>query len=167
LPAVLRALRKVPDVQLLVCGEFASTDLARALESEMNDVIRVGYLSDADWWRHAAAVDACVNLRYPPAGETSGIAIRLMGIGKPVILSTGLETSNFPDGTCVRVETGLGEEDMLVDVLLWLSRHRGDAHAIGLRASEYITRVHALGAVAELYRKCLRGCYDGSALLSG
>ena len=112
-------------------------------------------------------VQTCALPIYPPAGETSGIAIRLMGIGKPVILSTGLETSNFPDGTCVRVETGVGEEDMLADVLLWLSRHRRDSRAIGLRASEYIMRVHALDVVAELYRKCLRGCYDGSALLSG
>ena len=35
------------------------------------------------------AVDACINLRYPAAGETSGIAIRLMGIGKPVLVTDG------------------------------------------------------------------------------
>jgi len=162
LPAVLRALRGVPNVQLLVCGVFASSDLARALEPELNaaSAIRVGYLDDADWWRHARAVDACVNLRFPAAGETSGIAIRLMGIGKPVIVSAGAETSHFPPGTCIPVETGAAEEDMLADVLLWLSRHPADAVTIGAQAAEYIGRVHSLERVAKLYRKYLRDCYD-------
>jgi len=160
LPSVLRALRNVVNVQLLVCGEFASSDLARALEPELQQqgVIRVGYLNDFDWWRHAAAVDACVNLRYPAAGETSGIAIRLMGIGKPVIVSAGAETSRFPPGTCVAVETGLGEEDMLADVLCWLSAHRADAQCIGAQAAEYVSRVHALDTAAERYRKYLMEC---------
>lgn len=160
LPTILRAVRRVPNLQLLVCGEFASTDLARALAPELKNIIRVPYLSDvSNWWRHAAAVDACVNLRFPAAGETSGIAIRLMGIGKPVILSAGLETSDFPPEACIRIETGIAEEDMLVDILLWLSRHRNDAQAIGARARQHIAAVHALDAVAELYRKCLMDCY--------
>ncbi len=160
LPAVLRALRQVENVQLLVCGEFVSSDLARALDSELKQagVIRVGYLNDSDWWRHAAAVDACVNLRYPAAGETSGIAIRLMGIGKPVIVSAGPETSRFPPGTCIPIETGIAEEDMLSDVLSWLSRQPADAQSIGLQAAEYVSRVHALDTVAELYRKYLMDC---------
>jgi glycosyltransferase involved in cell wall biosynthesis len=160
LATVLRAVRKVPHLQLLVCGEFASTDLARALAPELKDVIRVGYLpDDSNWWRHAAAVDACVNLRFPAAGETSGIAIRLMGIGKPVILSSGLETKDFPPEACIRIETGIAEEDMLVDILLWLSRHPNDAQEIGARAKQHIAEVHALAVVAALYRKCLMDCY--------
>jgi len=162
LPAVLRALRNVPNVRLLVCGVFASSDLARALEPELKaaGVIRVEYLDDAAWWRHARAVDACVNLRFPAAGETSGIAVRLMGIGKPVIVSAGAETSHFLPGTCIPVETGPAEEDMLADVLLWLSRHPEDALSIGAQAAEYIERVHSLDRVAKLYRKYLRDCYD-------
>jgi hypothetical protein len=50
---------------------------------------------------------------------------------------------------------------MLADVMVWLSRHREDAQAIGLCAAEYIARVHALDVVAGLYRKCLRDCYYG------
>ena len=165
LPAVLRATRNIPNVQLLVCGTFASPDLARALEPELagQKIIRVDYLADAHWWRHAACVDACVNLRYPPAGETSGIAIRLMGIGKPVIVSAGAETSHFPPGACIPIETGHGEEDMLADVVCWLSRNRADAQAIGERAAEYIGRVHAVDAVANLYRKYLTECLGRSA----
>jgi glycosyltransferase involved in cell wall biosynthesis len=160
---VFRRLRTTIHAQLLICGSFASSDLERALEPDLQQegVLRAGYFSDdSAWWRHAAAVDACINLRFPAAGETSGIAVRLMGIGKPVIVSAGVETSRFPEATCIRVETGEAEEDMLADVLCWLARHREDAQLIGARAAEYVGRVHALDSVAGLYRKYLRNCYD-------
>ena len=50
-----------------------------------------------------ATVDCCLNLRYPGAGETSGIAIRLMGVGKPVIVTDNAENSDFPRGAVLRV----------------------------------------------------------------
>ena len=89
---------KSTGIALLVAGEFASSDLERSLEpllSKRHGIVRIGYLPDSDFWLYASAVDACINLRYPPAGETSGIAIRLMGIGKPVVVSTALKYRNF------------------------------------------------------------------------
>ena len=90
-----------------------------------------GYLSDSDFWRFASAVDVCVNLRFPAAGESSGIAVRLMGIGKPVILTAGPETSGFPDAACLRVDAGLAEEDTLAAYLEWLARDRASRLRIG------------------------------------
>ena len=60
------------------------------------------YLPEPDFWRYASAADACINLRYPAAGETSGISIRLMGAAKPVLMTAGLETSRFPESACIR-----------------------------------------------------------------
>ena len=56
-----------------------------------------------------AAVDCCLNLRYPGAGETSGVAIRLMGLGKPVIVTDNVENSAFPYGAVLRVSAGVAE----------------------------------------------------------
>jgi hypothetical protein len=64
-------------------------------------VRRLPYLPGADFWLAASAVDACINLRYPAAGETSGIAIRLMGIGKPVLVTDSPECSRFPEDAVV------------------------------------------------------------------
>ena len=66
-------------------------------------MVRVPYLSKRDFWLAAGAVDACINLRYPAAGETSAIAIQFMGIGKPVLLTEAEECSRFPEDSCVRV----------------------------------------------------------------
>src|SRR6185295_18038758 len=117
----LRAYRDVRrhagNVGLLVAGDCVSSDLARAMEPLLDQpgILRIGYTPEGDFWRNAQSVDACVNLRYPAAGETSGIAIRLMGIGKPVVLTRGLETSRFPDAACLRVDSGPAEQEMLAE----------------------------------------------------
>jgi hypothetical protein len=132
--------------------------LERLLAGQLSDprIFQVGYLPEPDFWRYAAAVDLCINLRYPTAAETSGIAIRLMGIGKPVVFSDGLEISRIPENACLRVETGLAEEEMLGDYITWLSRDREAGVAIGRRAAAHIAGHHALEIVAERYWEVLK-----------
>ena len=72
-------------------------------------------------------MDACINLRYPLGGETSGIAIRLMGIGKPVLVTDGEEYARFPEDACLRIaggRRGTGVADGTY-VLLTSMRRRG------------------------------------------
>ena len=151
LAGVLAAARKT-GAYLLLAGDFVSSDYARSIEPElrtMSRVIRVPYLSDSDFWLHAQAVDVCVNLRYPSAGETSGIAIRLMGIGKPVILTAGLETSQFPESTCLHVDSGVAEQEMLEAYMLWLRDTPAAARRMGAAAREHVTEFHSAARAAE------------------
>src|SRR6202012_2272827 len=163
--ALLRAFRRArasADMVLLVAGDFVSSDLARAAEPQLGDdpaILRLGYLDEREFWLAASAVDACINLRYPMAGETSGIAIRLMGLGKTVLVSAGEETSRFPETACVRVDPGHAEEEMLAEYLVWLARCPDDARAIGQRAAEHIREHHAPDRVAKLYCRALTDCY--------
>jgi len=69
-------------------------------------VVRLGHLPEREFWRVASATDVCINLRNPSAAETSAIAIRCMGLGKPVIVSSGEETAGFPANACLRVDPG-------------------------------------------------------------
>jgi glycosyltransferase involved in cell wall biosynthesis len=160
LAVVLRACEPC-DVSLLVAGDFVSADLARSMEPLLKQgrILRVPYTEERDFWRYASVVDACVNLRYPAAGETSGIAIRFMGIGKPVILSAGCETIRFPETSCLRVNQGAGEEDMLTDYLTWLASYPNDAHAIGERARAHISECHNPAKIASQYWRILERCY--------
>jgi glycosyltransferase involved in cell wall biosynthesis len=157
LPVVLRALDRVwksgADARLLIAGSFASSDLERSLEGQLSDprIRRRGYLSEPDFRRYAAAVDLCVNLRYPTAAETSGIAIRLMGIGKPVIFSNGAEIARIPENACLRVETGPAEEDMLADYIAWLAQYPEAAEEIGRRAAAHVGAHHAIETIAAQY----------------
>jgi glycosyltransferase involved in cell wall biosynthesis len=163
--ALLRAFQRArgaADMQLLVAGDFVSSDLERSAGPLLRDdagILRIGYLDERDFWLCASAVDAGINLRYPMAGETSGIAIRLMGLGKPVLLSAGEETSRFPEAACVRIDPGQAEEEMLAEYMVWLARCPGDARAIGLRAAEHIGEHHTPERVAQLYWRALEDCY--------
>ena len=71
-------------------------------------VIRRPYLAEREFWLAARAVDACINLRYPAAGETSGIAIRLMGIGKPVLVTDSPGIRALPRGRLPARAAGRG-----------------------------------------------------------
>lgn len=153
-------VRSCAPMALLIAGEFISKDLARSVESLVSEgIVRVPYLSDCDFWQHAAAVDACISLRYPTVGETSGISIRLMGLGKPVLLSEGRENERFPEDVCVRVDPEPAEEEMLAEFMVWLARFPQDARAIGERARTYIREFHAPSRVAQLYWEALKDCY--------
>lgn len=162
-PVLLRAMARVwaagADARLLIAGAFASSDLERALAGELSDsrILRRDYLEEREFWRYASATDVCVNLRFPAAGETSGIAVRMMGIGKPVIVTAGEEIARVPENACLRVDPGPAEEEMLAETILWLARDRDSAVEIGRRAAAHIAATHAIGNVAAQYWEALKG----------
>ena len=155
--AVLRAFGRLrqtyTDARLLIAGPFVSSDLARASEPLLRTpgIVRLPYLAERDFWRAAMAVDACINLRYPAAGETSGIAIRLMGLAKPVLLTDGEENSRYPQGACLRIAPGVAEEDSLWHNMFLLTSMKECAGEIGLRASGHIVERHQAVRIAEQY----------------
>jgi glycosyltransferase involved in cell wall biosynthesis len=157
----LRAFERIrsvrPETALLLAGEFVSYDLKRAIDPLLRSpgVHRTGYMTDAEFWRVAAATDVCINLRYPTAGETSGIAIRFMGMGKPVIVSSGEEAARYPEMACLRVDPGPAEEEMLTAYMLSLRHLPRLGMEIGRRAAEYINRWHSVDRAAGLYWETL------------
>jgi hypothetical protein len=164
---VIRAFGRVRGslpVTLLLAGEFVSADLERTLAPLLasEGIARTAYLSETDWWLYASAVDLGINLKYPPAGETSGIAIRLMGIGKPVILTSGAETSRFPPGARLTVDPGVSEEEMLSVYLAWSFENRIRLEEIGRQAALHIRSEHAVERVADQYWRVLSDCYHES-----
>jgi glycosyltransferase involved in cell wall biosynthesis len=157
----LRAFQRVrsarPNSAFLLAGQFVSSDLARTVAPLLRQpgVIRLGRLAEGRFWNIAAATDVCVNLRYPSGGETSAIAIGLMGLGKPVIVSSGEENVRYPDSACLRVDSGPAEEEMLLEYMLSLRLLPGLAAEIGGRAAEYIRRRHSVERIAKLYWETL------------
>lgn len=155
--AVLRAFHRLResrrDARLLIAGPFVSSDLARGAAPLLGapGIVRLQYLVERDFWHAALAVDACINLRYPPAGETSGIAIRLMGVAKPVLLTNSEENSRYPQPACLRIEPGLPEEDSLWHNMFLLTSMRECAGEIGLRGSGHIVERHQAVRIAEQY----------------
>jgi len=147
----LHAMR--PGTALSIAGECAASDLERLLGIEASHpaIHRLGHLSARDFATAGAAVDCCLNLRYPGAGETSGIAIRLMGLGKPVVVTDSAENADFPDNAVLRVVAGVAESAELFDHMLLVTEFPQIARGIGREAQRHIRECHALEPVARRY----------------
>ena len=147
----LHAVR--PSTALLIAGDVVSGDLSRQLANQPAHpaIHRIGHLPDANFRLAAAAVDCCLNLRYPAAGETSGIAIRLMGIGKPVIVTEGPETLDIPPTACLRVPPGPDEAAVLFDQMALVAEFPAIAKAVGDQAATCIRTKHSLQNAAQHY----------------
>jgi glycosyltransferase involved in cell wall biosynthesis len=158
--AVLEAFRAVhselPRTALLLAGQFVSTDLERAVAPILgapgaSGIFRLPYLAEREFWLAARAVDACINLRYPAAGESSGIAVRMMGIGKPVLLTDGLESAPFPEDACVRIAAGPAERESLRQHMVLLLSMAEVARAIGQRGAGHIAAHHGVERIGKRY----------------
>ena len=159
LTVLLRAFRTAldagADVRLLVSGEFVSKTFENAIAPllQHSGILRTGYLPEPELLRYAAATDLCVNLRYPSAAETSGIAIRMMGIGKPVVFTASEALARIPGNACLRLNAGLEEERMLAGYITWLAENRKAGLEIGRRAAAHVADYHAPEKVAREYWK--------------
>jgi len=153
LEAFAELRRGLPRTALLVAGQFVSSDLARLLESMIGapGVVRLPYLEEREFWLAASMVDACINLRFPAAGESSGIAVRMMGIGKPVLVTDSEEYREVPEGAVMRIAPGAAERDSLLHHMTMLAAMPDAAAAVGALAAEHVQRHHSLARVAERY----------------
>jgi glycosyltransferase involved in cell wall biosynthesis len=142
-----------PETALMIAGECVSSDLARLLEIEADHpaIRRLAHLSERDFPLAIATVDCCLNLRYPGAGETSGIAIRLMGMAKPVVVTDNAENSAFPHGAVLRVSAGVAESAELFDHICLVTEFPSVAREIGNEAQRHIRQHHALESIAGRY----------------
>lgn len=155
---ILRAFEKVKGrAALLFAGKWISSDLARAAAPFLKrpGAFRIDHTPEPEFWRAALCVDACINLRYPAAGETSQVSIQMMGIGKPVMVTAGLETSRMPETACLRIEAGIAEESAISDHMVLLCGFPAMAREIGREAADYVASAHSADRAAELYWKTL------------
>jgi glycosyltransferase involved in cell wall biosynthesis len=152
-----RVHRLLPRARLLLAGSFASPDLERAVKPWLAHpgVVHLPHLSERDFWGVTNAVDCCLNLRHPGAGETSGIGVRLMGLGKTVVFTDGLEIAALPADACVRVSPGLEESAQLFEYMKMLMALPELVRGIGERAAKHVRYHHSLDRVADRFRETI------------
>ena len=96
-----RARAADPGLRMLVVGDPApNIDLSMF---RRDGITFTGYAPDEEFPAYIAAVDQIVNLRYPSAGEASGILMRALEAGKPVAVSDYGPFAEMPDGCVVKI----------------------------------------------------------------
>lgn len=138
IPAVVRALAQQSDhVALLVQGGWGSPALRNSLDPVSGRLIRIGKLPEAEFQLVIAATDVGVNLRYPSAGESSGVLAHLMAATKPAIVTRGEDLSHLPPGIVWAVAPGPGEAEELACAMAYLAQHPSARRAMGAAARGY------------------------------
>jgi glycosyltransferase involved in cell wall biosynthesis len=158
LRAFARLRREHPEAMLVLAGEVSPHfDFARLFTAGLRPgVVVTGRLEMADFLRWMAAADLAVNLRHPTAGETSGTLIRLLGMGKPVVVSRAGAFAEIPAGACAKVDVDESEEELLLAYLRRLLEDGPLRRAMGENARAHIAAHHSLEGSARAYAAFLR-----------
>ncbi len=143
----------VPRAQFAMVGTFTTPEQESFLAGRLRAMggFTPGHVSDAEFEQWGMACDVIVNLRHPSAGEMSGVAVRMMGLGIPVILTDSPENADFPDDACLKVPHDEREAALLVEFLLALARSPELGQVIGMNARDYIRREHHIERVVDSY----------------
>ena len=172
IPQLLRAFAEVrathPQARLLLVGsEAPGFDLARRLERlglGPEGVVREPYVEEERLWALIAACDACVLLRAPTMGETSGSAIRGLSLGKPLVVSDVGWFAELPDEVALKVPAGAEAEVAALVAALARLAVPGVAAAMGDAARAYAEREHDLDRVAGAYAAALEEAAGDTAV---
>ena len=169
-PAVLlrafaRLRREVPQARLLIVGEVSPHfDFAGVFTPELRGGVEVtGRLGLDRFLLHMQACDVAVNLRHPTAGETSGTVIRLLGLGKPLIVSDAGAFAEIPDDCCAKVALDDTEEELLLAYLRRLAVDEPLRRRMGENARRHAAASHSLAGSARAYAEFLRATVESGA----
>ena len=167
IPQVLTAFERVrrpfPDALLVLAGTGAPSLRLDKLGAD-EGILRLEYQAEDDLWRLLSDCDLSVSLRWPTMGETSGIAIRALSVGKPLVVSDAGWFSELPDSVVAKVPVDEYEIETLAAVLERLAADSELRGRMGAAAREYVRQEHDLGAVADLYVTALEEAAGGPAV---
>jgi glycosyltransferase involved in cell wall biosynthesis len=150
--------RRYPQSSYLVVGEVSPFYDLEALSDEGmgQGVVMTGRVSMPVLLASMNACDAAINLRYPTGGETSATLMRLLGLGKPVVVSDHGSFAEVPDGCCAKVGLDDGEEAVLTAYLSALATDADLRRQMGENARRYMLEEHSLESAATAYVEFLR-----------
>ncbi len=165
LRAFARLRREVPSARLLIVGEVSPHfDFDRVFTPELREGVTITGRTEIDrFLLYMRACDVAVNLRHPTAGETSGTVIRLLGLGKPLIVNETGSFAEIPDDCCAKVPLDDTEEDLLVAYLRALAADEPLRRRMGENARCHMELHHGLAASARKYVEFLRETVESGA----
>ncbi|HUH15643.1 MAG TPA: glycosyltransferase, partial [Gaiellaceae bacterium] len=168
LEAFARLREERPGARLVLAGAVAPRfDLEsrlRRLGLDGESVVREDYVDERRLWALLARCDVSVGLRSPTMGETSGIALRALSLGRPLVVSDVGWFSELPGEVALKVPVDEREVGTLAAALGLLAREGAVRSQMGEAARAYAGREHALPRVAELYAAALEEAAGGRAV---
>ncbi len=108
-----------------IVGEVKGIDVEGACKELglENEVVVTGYTDLEMFKKYMGACDFCFNLRYPTQGETSASLHRMLGMGKPVVVTDNGTFREYPDEFVIKVGYGETEIEEICEAIENLTVH--------------------------------------------
>lgn len=116
---------------------------------------------------YMGACDICFNMRYPTQGESSGSLHRVLGMGKPVIVSQIGSFEEYPDDIVLKIKHGQNETHDILQAVCSLAKSQEELRRRSERALAYVRENCDLkknaGKYAEFFQDVMEGTFQEPA----
>jgi glycosyltransferase involved in cell wall biosynthesis len=162
LAAFAHVRKRHPQARLLLVGPASPAfDMGRF---SGEGVVRHDYVDEERLWSLMAACDACISLRAPTMGETSGSAIRALSLGRPLVVSDLGWFAELPDAVALKVPVDADEVAGLAGALELLAASEATQRSMSDAARAYVETDHDVQRVSEAYVAALEEAAGGSVV---
>ena len=146
------------DAQLVFVGACEADTIAERIEtSPHTQAIRVtGYVDDETFDEYTLAADVLPVMRFPSAGESSGVVARALGFGRLVVVPEYAAFSDLPDDMCEKIHLDRPIVEQLVNAFATYADSPGRLSTMEMLAEGYARRHLAL----EDQREALKSVLD-------
>lgn len=147
-----------------IVGKVQGIDVESAVKEaglEKNVVI-TGFTELDEFILYLGACDICLNLRYPTQGESSASLHRMLGMGKPVILTKIGSFMEYPDACSIKVRHDENEVKDIVDAIMGLATNKQKMKKMGMYAYAFAEENCSILKNAEKYRVAFEQIKEGT-----
>lgn len=149
-----RLLERCPNWLYILVGETAPgyplAELARSLGIAAQ-VRLPGYVDLATLYRYLAAADVGIGLHAPQPAQISAGLLRIMSMGRPVLVSGGSGAAQLPVDCALPVDLAAGALAEMVAALWALASHAPMRVWYGRQAARYVQANHSPAVSARRY----------------
>lgn len=164
---ILDALKDFREInkefQYVIVGEVGESISIQSEVSSRNleeNVLVTGFVSLQDFKLYMGACDFCLNLRYPTQGENSGSLHRMLGMGKPVIVTDIGTFSDYPDDVALKVRYDKHEVEDIYNAISLLSGNKKELQKRSKAALDYAETYCDLEKNAKRYAEFFQQVHD-------
>lgn len=119
------------------------------VDHKLNDyIIKTGYIDLLEFNSFIFHSDLIINVRYPSMGETSASLIRILGLGKPCLVSNDAWFAELPDDLVMKIDINRARDD-LMERIMYLLDNPDKLVEFSAKAINYINANHSLKKISK------------------
>lgn len=155
-------LKKYMKIKYFIVGKMQDNTVLSMINdlNIKNEVTITGFVTSELMYQYMKACDICINLRYPTQGESSSILHRMIGFGKPIVLTKIGTYEEYPDSFTFKIQYNHLEIEELINTIMKIIKL--DLQFIGQSAIEYAKANCTLDKNAKKYFDFMKNVYENT-----